>query len=116
MSAPHDRVALVTGSASGIGAAVAVTFADLGARVAVNSVTSVAEGEQLAATNGTSVESTDSAATPATIATAAVTASFHSVEARRHPCPQEPEPARLSASIRASWASSTAYSASSTAQ
>ena len=47
---------------------------------------------------------------------AAVTASLRRVEARCHPCPQEPEPARLSASIRASWASSTAYSASSTAQ
>jgi hypothetical protein len=46
----------------------------------------------------------------------AVIASLHTAEARYQPCPQEPEPARLSASIRASWASSTAYSASSTAQ
>jgi ketoreductase RED2 len=44
------RVALVTGSSSGIGAAIAATFAELGARVVVNSVSSVAEGEQLAAT------------------------------------------------------------------
>jgi ketoreductase RED2 len=42
------RVALVTGSSSGIGAAVATAFADLGARVVVNSVSSTAEGEQLA--------------------------------------------------------------------
>jgi ketoreductase RED2 len=48
MSARHDRVAVVTGSSSGIGAAAATAFADLGARV-VNSVSSVAEGEQLAA-------------------------------------------------------------------
>jgi 3-oxoacyl-[acyl-carrier protein] reductase len=44
------RVALITGSSSGIGAAVAAAFADLGASVVVNSVSSVAEGEQLAAT------------------------------------------------------------------
>jgi ketoreductase RED2 len=42
-------VALVTGSSSGIGAAVATAFADLGARVVVNSVSSTTEGEQLAA-------------------------------------------------------------------
>jgi ketoreductase RED2 len=49
MSARNDRVALVTGSSSGIGAAVATAFTDLGARVVVNSVSSVAGGEQLAA-------------------------------------------------------------------
>jgi ketoreductase RED2 len=49
MSGIDNRVALVTGSSSGIGAAVAVAFADLGARVVVNSVSSVAEGELLAA-------------------------------------------------------------------
>jgi ketoreductase RED2 len=49
MSALHDRVALVTGSSSGIGATVATAFTDLGARVVVNSVSSVAGGEQLAA-------------------------------------------------------------------
>jgi hypothetical protein len=49
MSALHDRVAVVTGTSSGIGAAVATAFADLGAHVVVNSVSSVAEGEQMAA-------------------------------------------------------------------
>jgi ketoreductase RED2 len=42
------RVAIVTGSSSGIGAAIATTFAELGARVVVNSTSSVAEGQQLA--------------------------------------------------------------------
>jgi ketoreductase RED2 len=43
------RVALVTGSSSGIGAAVASTFAQLGASVVVNSASSVAAGQALAA-------------------------------------------------------------------
>ena len=43
------RVAVVTGSSSGIGAAIAGTFAERGARVVVNSVSSVAEGQELAA-------------------------------------------------------------------
>ncbi|HTN79652.1 MAG TPA: glucose 1-dehydrogenase [Acidimicrobiales bacterium] len=42
------RVALVTGSSSGIGAAVAAAFADLGASVVVNSASSVAAGQQVA--------------------------------------------------------------------
>ena len=49
MSPLHDRVAVVTGSSSGIGAAIATAFADHGASVVVNSVSSIAEGEQLAA-------------------------------------------------------------------
>ncbi|HEX2382773.1 MAG TPA: SDR family oxidoreductase [Acidimicrobiales bacterium] len=43
------KVALVTGSSSGIGAAVAATFADLGAGVVVNSSSSVVDGQQVAA-------------------------------------------------------------------
>ena len=43
-----DKVAIVTGSSSGIGAAVAAAFADLGARVVVNSASSVAAGQQVA--------------------------------------------------------------------
>jgi ketoreductase RED2 len=42
-------VAIVTGSSSGIGAAVARAFADIGAGVVVNSVRSVREGEAIAA-------------------------------------------------------------------
>jgi ketoreductase RED2 len=46
-SSPH--VAIVTGSSSGIGAAVARSFAGIGAGVVVNSVRSVQEGEAVAA-------------------------------------------------------------------
>jgi ketoreductase RED2 len=52
MSARTDlkgRVAIVTGSSAGIGAAVAATFADLGAQVVVNSASSVDAGHQVAA-------------------------------------------------------------------
>src|SRR5215213_2611190 len=47
-----DRVVLVTGSSSGIGKQIARRFAELGAAVVVNSSTSVAAGEQLAAELG----------------------------------------------------------------
>src|SRR4029079_843579 len=47
-----DRVVLVTGSSSGIGEQIARRFAALGASVVVNSSTSVAAGEQLAAELG----------------------------------------------------------------
>jgi ketoreductase RED2 len=43
------KVALVTGSSSGIGLAVARTLAEAGAAVVINSATSVAAGEQVAA-------------------------------------------------------------------
>jgi ketoreductase RED2 len=46
------RVALVTGSSSGIGAAIATAFASRGASVVLNSASSVAAGEQLAAELG----------------------------------------------------------------
>jgi ketoreductase RED2 len=45
----HHHVALITGSSSGIGAATAQAFAAAGSRVVVNSSSSVAEGEAVAA-------------------------------------------------------------------
>src|SRR5271169_4416334 len=48
----QGRVALVTGSSSGIGAAIATAFATRGASVVLNSASSVAAGEQLAAELG----------------------------------------------------------------
>ena len=44
-----SHVVIITGSSSGIGAATARSFADSGAGVVVNSVRSVAEGEEVAA-------------------------------------------------------------------
>ena len=46
---PAGQVVVVTGSSSGIGAATAHAFADVGASVLVNSARSVAEGEAVAA-------------------------------------------------------------------
>ena len=48
MSDLKGTVALVTGSSSGIGAAVVTAIAELGASVVVNSASSVAEGRQVA--------------------------------------------------------------------
>jgi ketoreductase RED2 len=45
----HNQVAIVTGSSSGIGAATAQAFADAGARIVVNSSSSITEGEAVAA-------------------------------------------------------------------
>lgn len=47
---PEDRVALVTGSSSGIGAAVASRMAESGIRVMLNSARSAKAGEELAGT------------------------------------------------------------------
>jgi ketoreductase RED2 len=47
-----DRVVLVTGSSSGIGEQIARRFAGLGAAVVVNSASSVADGERVAAELG----------------------------------------------------------------
>jgi ketoreductase RED2 len=49
MSDLKGAVALVTGSSSGIGAAIVAALAELGASVVVNSASSVAEGRQVAA-------------------------------------------------------------------
>jgi ketoreductase RED2 len=58
MTAPAPAV-LVTGSSSGIGAAIARAFAETGATVAVNSRGAVAEGEALAAEIGGIYEQAD---------------------------------------------------------
>ena len=49
MSELNGKVALVTGSSSGIGAAIVSTLAERGVRIVVNSASSVEAGEQLAA-------------------------------------------------------------------
>lgn len=46
----ESKVAIVTGSTSGIGKAIAVALAGAGAKVVINSSSSVAEGEALAKT------------------------------------------------------------------
>jgi NAD(P)-dependent dehydrogenase (short-subunit alcohol dehydrogenase family) len=55
----QDRVAMVTGSSSGIGAAVARSLAAAGATVAVNSRTSVAAGQAVAAEVGGTYHQSD---------------------------------------------------------
>src|SRR5262245_49849951 len=48
----HDKVVIVTGSSSGIGASIARRLAGLGARIIVNSSSSADAGEELAAELG----------------------------------------------------------------
>src|SRR5688500_12555856 len=54
-SPSSSRVAIVTGSSSGIGEAVARTLAARGCRVVVNSASSVADGERVAKEIGSAV-------------------------------------------------------------
>ena len=44
----QDKVALITGSSSGIGAAIAAALTEAGAKVVINSATSVSAGQELA--------------------------------------------------------------------